>query len=342
MSFTPGIDVSKWQTEIDWPAVSASGIRFAFIKATEGSNYLDPMFIKNWEGAKEAGILRGAYHFFRPLVDPVQQAKFFTSKVKLEKNDLPPVLDLEVNDNLDGKTLIKLVKQWVDTVEAATGKKVILYSGPAFCNTYFSIPAGGPPTWAKDYHLWIANYLEYIPGAKPFMPKGWAKWTFWQHSSKGRVNGIPGHTDLNWFNGSFEELVNYVGASLEDFTVVESTVEPLEKATPQETKTQPATYTIKKGDTLKKVALRLNISLGDLVRANPQLIQEGMKLNIPTAEKETEVTPQPITEKIYLVQPGDTLTAIAERFMTSVQDLVKANNIENPNIIEVGQRLRII
>src|SRR5689334_1580650 len=87
-----GIDVSHYQGVIDWNQVAEAGTAFVFIKATEGTSYVDPQFQDNWSGAKAAGLLRGAYHFFQPGEDPQQQAEYFLSVVQTVPGDLPPVL----------------------------------------------------------------------------------------------------------------------------------------------------------------------------------------------------------------------------------------------------------
>lgn len=331
MTYTPGIDVSHWQGSVDWQAVKAEGKLFAFIKATDGDSYVDSSFADNWKNARAGGILRSAYHFFRPQKDAEAQADLFLRTVETLKEDLPPTLDLEVSDNLKTATIIQRVEVWMQAVEAQTGRKAVIYSSPSFLNDHFTV-LGKPPSWAKDHILWIANYLAPT-ATQPNMPKGWATWNFWQHSASGRVNGIQGNVDLNWFNGSVEEL----------FALVE-------KPTPT-----PAalTYTVKPGDTLAGIADELQLTLEELVKANPQLLQPGMELNIPSSSGAGNEPPPTgggsgesgssgsVSSTTYVVQAGDTLGAIAARFKTTVAALVKANNITNPNVIQVGQNLII-
>ena len=145
MQYIPGIDVSHWQAQIDWPAVRAAGKRYAFIKATEGTSFVDDTFERNWEQAKQAGLLVGAYHFFRPLQDAQNQAEHFLNTADFGEGDLPPVLDMEVNNRLRPSTYIERVEIWMDEVERQTGKKAIIYSGVSFLNGNFTIAAGGPP-----------------------------------------------------------------------------------------------------------------------------------------------------------------------------------------------------
>lgn len=261
MAYIPGIDVSHWQGAINWPAVKAAGKRYVFIKASEGTTYVDTSFTANWRGAKDAGLLRGAYHFFRPLQDAMRQADLFCRTVSLEATDLPPVLDLEVNENLTAAKVIQRTEVWCREVQNRTGRRPILYSGIYFLNTFFQVPSGGPPAWSKDLVLWIANYLG--PAAtQPYMPKGWSKWTFWQHSASGKVNGISGNVDLDWFNGTPAELL---------------------ALTAQGSVPGGQLYTVQPGDTLASIATQFQVSLEKLIQANPQLLHAGMTLNIPSS-----------------------------------------------------------
>ena len=215
MPTVPGIDVSYWDSGIDWPKVRATGQRFVFIKATEGVTYSDPTFAGNWSGAKTAGLLRGAYCFFHPNLDPAKQADFFIKTIKATKDngELPHVLDLEAHDNQPKARIIERAKVWLDAVEAAFGKKPIIYSGQYYLQDYFSETGGGPPVWAKDYPLWLAQYpAQYSSGMVPVLPKGWFKWALWQYTDKGVVNGINAAVDMNLFNGTLEELYAFAGA----------------------------------------------------------------------------------------------------------------------------------
>ncbi|MBD0318853.1 MAG: glycoside hydrolase family 25 protein [Gemmatimonadetes bacterium] len=196
-----GIDVSHWQGTIDWPAVRASGVDFAFIKATEGETYADPQFARNWAAAAQAGVMRGAYHYFRPGTDPVKQAENFLRVTRTGGSDLPAVLDVEVSEGLAGDALLRAVRAWLETVERATGKRPIVYTYPDFWNRY----AAGSP---GPYPLWIANYGR----SSPTVPIGWTDWTFWQHTSTGRVPGIAGDVDQNRFNGGPSQLAALTGS----------------------------------------------------------------------------------------------------------------------------------
>ncbi len=248
MATVPGIDVSYWDAGIDWPKVRATGQRFVVAKATEGITYKDPTFDDNWFGAKSAGLLRGAYHFFRCNVDAKKQADYFIDYVKTVKDngELPPVLDLETNDGASKDKIVVGAKIWLDRVEAAFGKKPIIYSGQYFLQDYLVVAGGGPPAWAKDYPLWLAQYPnQYIEGMKPTLPRGWFSYTIWQYSDKGKVNGINASVDMNLFNGTLEELYKFAGANIPDQT--------------------PKVHTVAKNDNFESIANAYGVTVRELV-----------------------------------------------------------------------------
>lgn len=196
-----GVDVSRHNGQIDWKKISQSDIGFCFIKATEGGTFKDPMFSENWTSAWSAGVLRGAYHFFRPGSDPVMQADNFLTQVKFRslEHDLAPVFDWEVHDNIDPHTQIGHATTWLALVESALKKKPIIYTSPSFFTEL-----GGPTYFAK-YPLWIANY-----GVKaPTVPLPWQSWVFWQYSESGIVSGVKDNVDTDLFNGSKEDLLRF-------------------------------------------------------------------------------------------------------------------------------------
>jgi len=195
-----GIDVSRYQQVINWDMVKAMNIqdvqlRFAFIKATEGNETTDSYFRKNWRKAKEAGMIRGAYHFFVATRDGTMQARNFVSTVKLESGDLPPVLDIEQTYGVSKTLLQQRVKAFLYAAELAYGIKPIIYTNADFYQFYLSGEF-------DDYPLWVAHYL------RPVEPRINRNWHFWQHSESGHVNGIKGKVDFNVFNGDSTELAN--------------------------------------------------------------------------------------------------------------------------------------
>ncbi len=337
MAYVPGIDVSRWKPDINWTVVRASGIRFAFLKATEGINYIDATFEPNWVNTKRVGILRGAYHYLRGDQDANQQADLFLRVVKLEAGDLPPVLDVEniYNENVSNQKMVATAEIWLKKVEQATGRLPIIYSAPYFLRDRMTRSMLGAPSWSKKYTLWLANYVtNYHEGALPIQPGSWSDWKFWQYTDKGIVSGINSNVDMNWFRGTLDELYAFAGAQ----------------------PTEPATHIVQAGETIKSIAAQYGIAILDLLESNPDILQKGATLKIPeaiTAQAQTNVpqdapSPSPADPVLpssnfvsYTVKPGDTLSAIATRHNSTVDKIVAENALPNANMISVGQVLRI-
>lgn len=188
-----GIDVSNHQKSIDWKRVARTGeYSFAFIKATEGSGYKDTYFQANWQGAKENGLLRGAYHFYIEYLPGIEQADHFINVVPKEAGTLPPVLDLEV-DGKDRQVMLREIRVFLVRLEQHYGVKPIIYTDFA---RYDEFVKGN----FEEYPLWLNSTLS------PVQWSGFNNWTFWQFSSHGRVDGIPEFVDLNVFYGGREKL----------------------------------------------------------------------------------------------------------------------------------------
>ncbi len=195
-----GIDVSKYQERINWNLVQkmdVGGIRigFAFMKATEGIMREDRYFDRNWKKAKDAGIPRGAYHFFLATKSGKLQAKNFISSVELESGDLPPVLDVEQTYGVSKEILQQRVQEWLDVVEEHYKVRPVLYTNVDFYKNFLQ-------SKFDEYPLWVAHYLQK---KKPRISRDWH---FWQHSETGRVNGIESRVDFNVFNGDSLDFRN--------------------------------------------------------------------------------------------------------------------------------------
>ena len=150
-----GIDVSQWQGKVRWEVVKHSGISFGYAKATGGITCTDPEFVNNWNGMREAGMPRGAYHFFYAHDAPQKQAENFIGALQkntVKPDDLPPVLDLEITDKMSKAQIAERAFVWLQVVEKALGKKPILYTDPGFANEYLTDPK------FADYRLWVADY----------------------------------------------------------------------------------------------------------------------------------------------------------------------------------------
>jgi GH25 family lysozyme M1 (1,4-beta-N-acetylmuramidase)/peptidoglycan hydrolase-like protein with peptidoglycan-binding domain len=207
-----GVDVSHHNGAIDWQAIKAFGFKYAFCKATEGTNFKDPRFDENWRGMREAGLLRSAYHFANPLLDPLAQARFFREVVgPLQKGDLPPVLDLEKVTSRTPSETVEFALACLRHMEELFGVRPIFYTYPGYWGT-----ALGKTDRLKDYPLWEAHYTS---GMSPLAMVPWKHWTFWQYTNQGRVTGIPQALDVNRFQGGEDALALLANLGTEAPTV---------------------------------------------------------------------------------------------------------------------------
>ena len=195
-----GIDISHYQGNIDWATLRRDGvidscpIRFVMIKATEGADKVDEKFVRNFRLAREHGFMRGAYHFFSTQSTAADQARYFISNVRLERGDLPPVLDVEKKPKAQSREAFRSdVLTWLHTVERHYGVKPILYTYYKFKLEYLD------DSLFNQYPYWIAHY--YVDSVEYQGP-----WKFWQHTDAGRLPGIQGDVDFNVYNGSYYDL----------------------------------------------------------------------------------------------------------------------------------------
>ena len=195
-----GIDVSHHQGVINWEllrnqaTIDDCPVAFAFIKATEGSDMVDPQFKKNFQEARKYGIMRGAYHFYRTTTPAKQQAEHFIRNVELLPGDLPPVLDVETHpQGISAEDFRQGILEWLARVEQHYGVRPILYTYHSFHQQFMNDPV------FNLYPYWIAHY--YVDSVRY---KG--AWAFWQHSDSGQLPGIKEKVDLNIFNGTYADL----------------------------------------------------------------------------------------------------------------------------------------
>jgi len=207
-----GIDIAKYQGNIDWHAVKRSGVTFAFIKATEGTDRLDSKFAQNWAAAKAAGVARGAYHFNYWCTPFRDQFNWFRRNVPRDKDALPPVLDLEWNTHsptcprkVSREQAKREIRTFVRLAEAWYGKRPIIYTDIRF---YRDVLSDGS---FAQYPLWV-RATRRLPQD---IYKG-RKWVFWQYSDRLRVPGIRGRVDKNAFAGSRSDWKQLAAANFID------------------------------------------------------------------------------------------------------------------------------
>ncbi|PYE86712.1 glycoside hydrolase family 25 protein [Phyllobacterium leguminum] len=202
-----GVDVSRWQGDIDWEKLRSQGANFAYIKATDGGDHLDPMFKTNWRKAHEAGLKRGAYHFFYWCRTAGEQADWFIRNVPKVEGALPPVIDVEWNgesrcsQRISRKRVLEKMQVFMDRLERHYGQRPVIYTAPDFYRDNLRGEFPNHPFWLRA----VAEHPSKVyPGRK---------WLFWQYSGSGLSHGVDGRIDLNAFHGSADEWHRWVATS---------------------------------------------------------------------------------------------------------------------------------
>ncbi len=193
-----GFDVSEYQSKINWDQTyhidESFELSFVFIRATAGKNKIDKRFKENWKAAKVRQLIRGAYHYYRPNENSIAQAENFIRTVKLQKGDLPPVLDIEKLSKSQSTDQLKVgLQRWLKKVEQHYKVKPIIYSGESYYTDFLKEEFSAYPLWIANYNFW-RNDLE-------------SDWQFWQFTERAKIEGIEGMVDLNVFNGDKNKLL---------------------------------------------------------------------------------------------------------------------------------------
>ncbi|HHT9077556.1 TPA: glycoside hydrolase family 25 protein [Flavobacterium psychrophilum] len=192
-----GIDISEYQDKINWDHLKEINggfpIEFVFVRATVGNDRRDYKFKKYWEKAKENKFICGAYHYYRPNENSIEQANNFIKNVRLRKGDFPPVLDIEKLPRAQSIERLKVgLQRWLDVVEEHYGVKPIIYSSESYYNDFLKEDF-------SDYPFWIANYTAFYKEIS-------SDWSMWQVTENGKVKGIKGCVDVNIYNGNSVNL----------------------------------------------------------------------------------------------------------------------------------------
>ena len=386
-----GIDVSEWQGYIDYEKVKEAGIDVVFIKSSQGSNWKDPYFEINYVNAKQNGLKVGFYHYLTAVSEEeaVQEARFFASVISGKQVDCKLVMDYETFQGVDIDNINKISKAFLETVEELTGKQMMIYSDLSNAINVFGRDL------SSKYPLWLAYYgnrnnIEDIR-------TNWDSYIGIQYNDRGIINGLRGYVDEDLYseeiflednqnlpnverpdNGKISsETIEYIVqrgdtlsqiASRYRITVREiaqiNNIQNVNLIFPGQILKIPTNsviqgneiratgkiiYTVQRGDTLSSIALKYGVTVNQIVELNnirnPNLIYVGEKLRITsissTNSSQNQNINKPTTQVVYIVKNGDTLSRIALRFDTTVQNLVILNNIQNPNLIYVGQKIII-
>ena len=311
-----GLDVSVFQGIIDFARVRAAGKTAVYIRASLGEDYVDPRFEQNYAGARENSLLVGFYHYItaRGEAAAVREARFFVGQLRGKQVDLRLAMDFEQFGGLNAAQINAIARAFLDTVTVESGKQAIIYTGASRARTLWDAAL------AKDYPLWAAEYGAALP---EFNDK-WAGWAGFQYTDRGRVDGIAGNVDLDRFTK----------AVLQD----DASAIPGAPAPKPSSGTKLICVAVRRGDTLGAIARKYGTTVQALARLNgladPNRIRAGESLYVRVpSSREGDCC------DTYEVRPGDTLSAIARRFDTSVRRLAGINRLSDPDRIQPGQTL---
>lgn len=316
-----GIDVSEWQGSINFQQVREAGIDCVYIKATEGFDYYDPYYRTNYENAKANGINLGFYHYLtaKTTEEAYEQANFFVSAISGMEVQMKFALDYEEFYDLNKNTISDIALTFMNRVSELTGEECVMYASAYYANNSFNEDV-------NKYALWVAEWGV----STPTLTGPWNSYDGWQYTDKGLVSGISTYVDRSLFET--------------DIFLDETKVVPDHSHTPINNN-DIITITVQSGDTLWGIAREYHTTVSSIVSlndiANPNLIYPGQELNIYQVQKRNSYINTPTGTTYYRVVAGDTLSEIALRFNTTVENLVRLNNIVNPNLIYTGELLVI-
>lgn len=308
-----GIDVSRYQGNINYSKVRSSGIKTVYIRAAYGTSK-DIYFEQNYKNARDAGLNYGFYLFVtaRTVSEARLQAVYFSRLIENTGYNCRPVMDFEDFFGYTNNQINNIGLAFLQQLETSTGIKPIIYTNSYSANTI----------WNKnvsEYYLWAAHYGVSEPRIYSSV---WNSWVGFQYSSTGYVPGISGYVDLDKFTDTI--LINSTPVI----------TEPL-----QQGDTNEKQYIVRSGDSLWSISARFNVSISSLVSynniSNPDLIYPGQILNLDGPAQTSSYS------QTYVIRKGDTLWDIANKYNVSVNSLISLNNIRNANLIYPGETLKI-
>lgn len=313
-----GIDISQWQENINFANVKKDGIQIVYIKASQGNDYIDPYFERNYTKAKNIGLKVGVYHFLtaRNIEEAIDEADFFCSVISNKNIDCKLAMDFEVFGRLNKKEINDISFKFLERVQEKTGKEVVIYSDSYNAKRVFN------KELAKQYPVWIAEYDVNKPNSN----EKWNNWIGFQYTDKGRVNGIKDFVDKDYYTSDI---------LLKNNTQVKET-------THKNNVERIKTIKVKRGYTLSKLSVKYKTTINLIVEINniknKNLIYIGEILKIPYATQDNKGETNHI---VYTIKKGDTLSKIAKEYNVTINGLMKLNHIKNPNLIYAGNTIRI-
>lgn len=375
-----GIDVSSWQGNIDFSAVKNSGIDFVYIKSSEGTRYIDPYFEQNYQNAKANGLKVGFYHYVtaRNTEQAREQANFFARVISNKSPDCRLAMDFESFGNLTVNEINQISMVFLETLESVTGSEVVIYSNAYDARTVFGNELTKYPLWVANYGVtrpgangkwetwvgWQYTSTGNVPGISGYVDRNQFTEGILLSSStiipepenpspepEPETGGTITYTVQRGDNLS--KIAKRYGTTVSSIVSLNPIIKnpnliypgwQLTIKTSNSSESSQTYYTVKSGDTLSKIAIRYNTSISSIVSLNPSirnpnLIFSGQKLLINVNQ---DFGGQNSCGKIiYTIRYGDTLSNLATKHHSTVQEIALLNNIANPNLIYAGQMLRI-
>lgn len=315
-----GIDISSWQGSIDFTSVAESGISVVYMKASQGTDYVDPYLETYYQGTKSNGMKVGFYHYLtaRTTSEAQSEAEFFVNTISGKTPDCLLAMDFESFGDLSNEQINQIAQVFLQTVENLTGKGVVIYSDAFNASNTFSSSLNIYPLGVADYGV-----------SEPQVNANWNTWVGFQYTDQGEINGISGYVDRNEFtDGIFLSQTGEISGTNGNNNNSNSS--------------STITIVIQQGDTLSGIANEYGTTVATLVELNniqnPNLIYAGSSLIVPVNGNISTGSKGLIT---YTIQSGDTLGGIASRYGTTVAILADLNNIQNPNLIYAGDTIEI-
>lgn len=314
-----GIDISQWQGRIDFYKVKNDGIEIAYIKATQGNSHVDPYFDRNYTESVKYGIKIGVYHYLtaKNIDEAIDEANYFCSIIGNKKINCKLAMDFESFRGLSKTEINNISKAFLEKVRENTGKEVVIYSDAYNAKNVFD------EELARKYPIWVAEY-----GVKnPTSNDKWNSWIGFQYADNGRISGIKKFVDKDYYTSDI---------FLTDETVIKETNHRNRDLS------RTIEVRVRRGNTLSQLAVKYKTSVDLIVEynniKNRNIIYIGQILDIPYSNYDEKGETNHI---IYNVKRGDTLSAIARKYNVTVKELVKLNNIKNPDLIYVGETIKI-
>lgn len=372
-----GIDVSLWQGSIDFSSVRESGIEVVYIKSSEGQSYIDPYFERNYSNAKANGLKIGFYHYVtaRTVEQARTQANFFASVVQGKEIDCRLAMDFESFGNLSVSEINEISMAFLETLQASANTEVVIYSDTSNARSIFSDALTVYPLWVANYGVsepgnngkwdtwvgWqytstgtvsgISGYVDRDEFTENILLDSTATLPPQETPSTPTDNAnvytvVSGDT-LSGIARRYNTTVSAILAQ-NPFITNPNLIYPGEQIVipggSSSTNSESTTYVVQSGNTLSGIASRFNTSVTLLARlndiSNPNLIYPGQRLILPTNSKDGSGI-NSSSKIVYRIQYGDTLSSIALRFGTTVNNIATYNGISNPNLIYAGEILRI-